>query len=415
MTTFNTQDVDLFVHGSNPGIVFTGESQTWTISPDVLVSASDQDGVDSQHGGSSLFNNGSILSGAADGTAVFFIGDTSLISNAEGARIIGADKGVAVGGNIASIDNQGSILGLTGVGVGFDDGSNHVTLANSGSIFGRIDGVRALSRLDGGVIHNAGQITSDHDAIEIDTAAGVTTVIDNAVGGTIRGGSGISDAAIHAGLGSLSLDNHGTIAGDIVSDGGVVENDTVANSGTIAGDVFLGSGDDVFTGAGGTSGDVFGGDGNDRLTGGSAADKLYGGAGNDRLIGARGNDTLDGGTGFDTLTGGAGKDQFVFQSDLSPGFNLDRITDFTVHVDKIVLEETVFQGIGHAGVLAAGLFHVGAGARDANDHIIYNPNNGFLIYDANGSHPGGAVHFATLAPHLALTHADFLVTEILVA
>jgi Ca2+-binding RTX toxin-like protein len=100
---------------------------------------------------------------------------------------------------------------------------------------------------------------------------------------------------------------------------------------------------------------------------------------------------------------------------LNPGHNLDRITDFTVHVDKIVLEETVFQGVGHAGVLAARFFHVGTAAQDADDHIIYNPNNGFLIYDANGNHPDGAVHFATLAPHVALTHADFLVSEILVA
>ena len=85
------------------------------------------------------------------------------------------------------------------------------------------------------------------------------------------------------------------------------------------------------------------------------------------------------------------------------------------HVDKIVLEETSSRASVTRGVLAAALFHVGAAAHDANDRIIYNPNNGFLIYDANGNHAGGAVHFATLAPHLALTHADFLVTDILVA
>ena len=46
------------------------------------------------------------------------------------------------------------------------------------------------------------------------------------------------------------------------------------------------------------------------------------------------------------------------------------------------------------------MFHVGAAAHDANDRIIYNPNNGFLTYDGNGNHAGGAVHFATLVPHL---------------
>src|SRR5581483_5223754 len=108
---------------------------------------------------------------------------------------------------------------------------------------------------------------------------------------------------------------------------------------------------------GGTSGSVFGDNGNDRLAGGSAADKLHGGDGDDRLIGAGGNDTLDGGTGLDTLTGGAGKDQFVFQTNLGPGANLDHITDFTVNVDKIVLDQSVFQGIGHRGILGAGFFH----------------------------------------------------------
>jgi Ca2+-binding RTX toxin-like protein len=55
------------------------------------------------------------------------------------------------------------------------------------------------------------------------------------------------------------------------------------------------------------------------------------------------------------------------------------------------------------------MFHTGAHAHDGNDHIIYNPGNGWLIYDANGSAAGGAVHFATLAPHLTLTSTDFLV------
>ena len=69
------------------------------------------------------------------------------------------------------------------------------------------------------------------------------------------------------------------------------------------------------------------------------------------------------------------------------------------------------KGVGHSGVLPVGLFHVGAGAHDASDRIIYDPVNGFLIYDGNGNHPGGATHFATLMPHLALTHADFLIYE----
>ncbi len=42
-----------------------------------------------------------------------------------------------------------------------------------------------------------------------------------------------------------------------------------------------------------------------------------------------------------------------------------------------------------------------------NDHVIYNPATGALIYDADGNGAGAAVQFATLAHNLALTNADF--------
>jgi cysteinyl-tRNA synthetase len=250
---------------------------------------------------------------------------------------------------------------------------------------------------------------------------GLTTIIDNAVGGTIRGGTGSSDNAIFASLGSLSINNHGMIAGDIVSDTGTaVENDTVFNSGKIAGKVLLGNGNDAFTGTGGTSGAVFGDGGNDRLVGGSAADKLNGGFGSDRLIGAAGNDKLDGGSGSDTLTGGSGADQFIFDirlpvlagfspTPLNAALNVDRITDFTVNVDKIVLVD-VFTDLGPHGTLAASRFHIGTAAADASDRIIYNPTNGFLFYDQDGTGQfHSALQFATVAAHLDLDHADFLV------
>ena len=49
-------------------------------------------------------------------------------------------------------------------------------------------------------------------------------------------------------------------------------------------------------------------------------------------------------------------------------------------------------------------------AHDASDRVIHNPANGFLSYDADGSgHAHAPIHFATLALHLTLTNADFLV------
>ena len=415
MAATNIQDHDVFA-SDGPGIVFSEDGQTWTITEDVVVASSDDEGVFSARSGSALFNNGTVLSEAALGAGVMMVGPDSLVTNAAGARIIGTFSGIILRGDGATIHNHGAILGLGSVGVDFDSPSLDVTLTNDGSIFGREVGIRALADHDGGDIRNAGLISSAGVGISVITAPGLTTVIVNAAGGTIRGGSGPFDSAIHATRGTMSLQNHGIIDGDIVSFGNAgPENDRIVNTGKILGEVVLGNGNDTFAGTGGTAGDIFGDTGNDRLVGGSAADKLYGGPDNDRLIGAAGNDRLDGGFGLDTLTGGKGSDRFIFQDDLSPALNVDRITDFAVAVDKIVLEETVFRGIGHQGVLAAGLFHVGAAAHDATDRIIYNPNNGFLTYDANGNHFGHAVHFATLAPHLALTHTDFLVTEILVA
>jgi len=410
MTTFSTQDSDRFING-DPAIAFTEDDQTWTISPGVLVSSSDEDGVYSEHVSSTLFNNGTVLSNAQFGAGVNLLGDDSSVSNAAGGRIIGAADGIVVSGKTAHIDNHGSILGLGDIGVDFGAGSDGVTLNNSGMIFGRSEGIRAFSDTDGGTIENSGLIASEGEGIEVFTTIGATTVIHNTVGGTIQG----DDNAIDVTAGGINLHNEGILVGDIQIDADVLEKDVIVNRGTIEGNVSLGGGNDVFKGAGGTSGSVFGGDGNDRLTGGKAADYLYGDFGDDRLTGADGKDRLDGGFGLDTLTGGAGKDRFIFQSDLDPALNVDQITDFTVNVDKIVLETFVFQDIGHLGVLEGARFHVGTAAHDADDRIIYNPNNGFLFYDANGDQAGGKTHFATLAPNLHLTHADFLVSELLVA
>jgi Ca2+-binding RTX toxin-like protein len=140
------------------------------------------------------------------------------------------------------------------------------------------------------------------------------------------------------------------------------------------------------------------------------ADTINGGASNDVLNGGGGDDRLIGGSGNDTLTGGSGADHFVFNAALNALTNVDQITDFAHGIDKIELGHAVFTATNAPGrALAGGMFHAGAHAHDANDHIIYNPANGWLIYDANGSAAGGAVHFATLAPHLTITSADFLV------
>ncbi len=133
-------------------------------------------------------------------------------------------------------------------------------------------------------------------------------------------------------------------------------------------------------------------------------------AGDDRLNGGAGNDLLDGGLGADVLTGGAGEDSFRFSTELGPD-NVDRITDFNVADDTILLDLDRFTEVGDSGVLTFGAFHSSqAGtAQDANDRIIYDTNDGTLSYDADGSGDGEAIQFAQLAARLNLSAADFVI------
>ena len=119
-------------------------------------------------------------------------------------------------------------------------------------------------------------------------------------------------------------------------------------------------------------------------------------------------DVIIGGLGKDTLTGGTGADTFGFFFALG-ATNVDRITDFSVPQDTFKLDNSVFTALGVSSKLAAKMFYKGAHAHDGDDHIIYNPATGALFYDSNGSAAAGEVKFATLAHHLAMTAADFLV------
>ena len=121
-----------------------------------------------------------------------------------------------------------------------------------------------------------------------------------------------------------------------------------------------------------------------------------------------GNDRIDGHGGNDTLTGGAGADTFIFTAALKTA-GIAKITDFSAVDDRIQLDNHAFTAFKTLGALSASDFYVGTKAHDANDHIIYNAATGALSYDADGTGSAAQVQFATLAPHLAVTHADFFI------
>lgn len=135
-----------------------------------------------------------------------------------------------------------------------------------------------------------------------------------------------------------------------------------------------------------------------------------GAAGADRLDGGDGGDLLDGGLEADVLVGGDGDDYFRFSTALGGG-NVDRIRDFDVASDTILLDALIFEALGDEGALSLGAFHASAAGvgRDADDRIIYDTDDGALAYDLDGSGDGEAVQFAQLRKNLDLSADDFVI------
>jgi len=148
-----------------------------------------------------------------------------------------------------------------------------------------------------------------------------------------------------------------------------------------------------------------------RLTSNSDGTSAINLTGNDFYNDIRGNDganTIAGGHGDDVLIGHGGVDSFLFDTALNAANNVDEIVDFHANIDKVVLDNDVFQGIS-LGTLAPGRFHMGAAATTATQRIIYNEGNGYLLYDEDGTGGIAQIRFAILDPDLALDNEDFLV------
>ncbi|HEV7659245.1 MAG TPA: Calx-beta domain-containing protein [Allosphingosinicella sp.] len=143
---------------------------------------------------------------------------------------------------------------------------------------------------------------------------------------------------------------------------------------------------------------------------GTAAINLTGSVWSQYMIGNQGANVLDGRGGADILLGYGGADSFAFTTSIGGTTgNIDVIVDYQAGIDKILLDDAIFAGIGGPGALAPGVFVTGTAAGDADDRLIYNSSTGQLFYDANGSAAGGAVHFATLQGAPTLTASDFQV------
>lgn len=151
---------------------------------------------------------------------------------------------------------------------------------------------------------------------------------------------------------------------------------------------------------------------NVRLGGSELANTIVGGNGRDVLFGLGGNDVLDGGRGRDDLRGGIGRDSFRFD-DRPTRTTVDRVLDFNVRDDFVVLDNAIFSKLGRGsegvpGKLNTAYFRIGDRALDSNDYLIYNPVTDDLIYDSNGSRAGGTLKIADFN-NVRLTAADILI------
>jgi Ca2+-binding RTX toxin-like protein len=205
-------------------------------------------------------------------------------------------------------------------------------------------------------------------------------------------------------LENLTLAGTNTIDGT----GNILNNLITGNS--VANRLFGLTGNDTLDGAAGN--DILdGGDGNDSLTGGDGIDTLLGGLGNDILTGRAGNDTL---------TGGGGIDHFLYDTNAifnTSAIGVDRLTDFTLATDKIILDKTTFTAL--RSVTGVGLSITADFASVANDtvaatsaaFITYSRATGNLFYNQNGTAAGlgTGAQFATLSGLPNLSTSDFIV------
>ena len=283
-----------------------------------------------------------------------------------------------------SIQNTGVIQGDVALSDGADvyDGAG-------GQLVGALHGMDGSDTLTGG--SGADVLFGDLDGDVLSGGGGVDV---------LNGGGGADTMTGGAGGDKYYVDN----AGDQVIENPGAEIDTVISSVnfTLAVNVeniSLGGAANIGANGNASNNKLVGNGGNNTLKGLDGADTMNGGAG---------ADVLYGGGGIDLIAGGAGADTFVLNAPASAN-NRDTIIDFNVAADTIRLEDSVFTAIGPVGALAAAAFQIGGAAATANVRIIYNPDNGKVFYDDDGSGAHAAIWIATLDAGLALTRADFMI------
>jgi serralysin len=248
-------------------------------------------------------------------------------------------------------------------------------------------------------------VNGAEELVSVDTLFNIENLTGSAFDDALVGNEGLN--TLRGGNGNDTLNggaNADTLIGGLGSDTYMVDNagDTIVESGGEGTDTVISSVSYTLTAGADvenlrTSNDA-----------GTAAINLSGNNTGNIVRGNNGNNTLNGAFGDDDLIGLGGQDSFLFNSAFSATNNIDRVLDFNVADDTILLDDALFGGL-KLGALGATQFVIGAAAQDASDRIIYNSANGALLFDSDGVGGTAAIQFAELTPGLALSNLDFLV------
>jgi Ca2+-binding RTX toxin-like protein len=117
---------------------------------------------------------------------------------------------------------------------------------------------------------------------------------------------------------------------------------------------------------------IIGTSGKDKLNGTDGSDIIMGLEGADTLIGGAGDDILVGSLDGDRLTGGKGSDHFVYNS-FDDYVRTDRISDFNVNEDKLVLKN-LFVELNYTGFAPIADGYLKFAQQGLNTRVQINPD-----------------------------------------
>jgi VCBS repeat-containing protein len=144
-------------------------------------------------------------------------------------------------------------------------------------------------------------------------------------------------------------------------------------------------------------------------------DTVVGTKKNDWLVGTKGDDIINGGLGKDKLFGDTGKDIFVFDTPVKNG-HFDQILDFKSGEDKIQIAMASLKSFKMKGLekavtnshkMAKKFFKVGEKPADSNDFVYYNKQKGFVYLDSDGDGGKHGLAILKVKPGTTITADDF--------